>query len=87
MINIWQNIFLNMVKDGIEFGAGVGLEHSDASGTEIADALEQRRGSQVASDVQNATVLVDTVDALINLTAHEGHLLGTSDLGDRKSVV
>ena len=68
-----------MIQDAIKLGTRVGTQHGDACRAEVTNALKQGRGSQMATDVQNATILVDAVDALINLTAHQRHLFLIAD--------
>ena len=50
-----------VVEDGQQVGGGLGAQHGDARLAEVGDALEDGRGRQVATGVQNAAVLVDAL--------------------------
>ena len=75
-----------MVKNLVEFGVGVGLQHCHTRVAEIWDALEQWRGGKVAAYVQYASVFVDSVDALVDLTAQQQHLFVRTDGLDWRAV-
>ena len=75
-----------MVKNLVEFGVGVGLQHCHTRVAEVRYALEQWRGGKMAANVQYASVLVDAVDALVDLPAQQQHLFMLTDRVDWRAV-
>lgn len=69
--------FARLLDDSKEALYSVGAEHADARFPEIGDALEDRRSSQMATDMQYATILTYTLDRL------GGRCLSTSILSSR----
>ena len=75
-----------MIENLVEFGIGIGLQHSHTRVAEVWNALEQRRGGKVATYVQDAPILVDAVDALVDLPAQQQHLFMLADRVDWRAV-
>ena len=50
------------VHDVEQLGYRLGTQHADACLAEVGDALEQGGGSQMATAVEDATVLDDALD-------------------------
>lgn len=50
-----------MFKNGRQLLHGLGTQHGDARLSEVGDALEDGRGSEMAACVQDATILVDAL--------------------------
>ena len=53
--------FPNIFEDGEEVGHRFGTEHGDARLAEVGDALEDGRGSKVATGVEDAALLVNAL--------------------------
>ena len=58
-----------------QFLHGLGSQHGDSRLAEIRDALEDRGGGQVATGVENASVLVDALHVDAELLLQEVNLL------------
>lgn len=64
-----------MIQYVIEFGERIGLQHSHTRVAEIGYPLKQGRCSQVAAYVQDAAILIYSVDAFVDLAAQQTHLV------------
>ena len=70
-----QEMGFHIVENLVELLIGGGLEHGYACFSEVWNAFEKRRCRKVSPDVQNASILVDAVNALGDLPAQKLHFV------------
>ena len=72
---------LRMVEQGLEFVAFGCPQHLNARLPEIRNTLEERRGGEMASDMQDSPVFIDALDAFIDLPSKQSHFFRNGERG------
>lgn len=66
-------VLLYFIHNGIEFGSGFGTKHTDTSLAEVGDALEERTGCEMTTNMKDAATLIESVYGCLNLLTKDIH--------------